>query len=98
MPQIVILKLTKLFKNVNFMKTQIFYEIKFDLKGHPRSYKTTFMPKPFKHIRLLTDLMICMNANIMKIQLNYDLNTTFTYVLMNNVCPCLIYVELGYLT
>ena len=45
----------KLFKNVNIMKTQIFDEIKYDLQGHPRSYKTTFMPKPFEHIRLLTD-------------------------------------------
>ena len=28
------------FKNVNIVKTQIFYKMKFDLKGHPRSYKT----------------------------------------------------------
>ena len=34
--------------NVNIKKTQIFYEIKFDLKGHSRSYKTTFL---FQNLR-----------------------------------------------
>ena len=33
--------------NVNIMKTQIFDKMKDDLKGHPRSYKTTYMPKTF---------------------------------------------------
>ena len=37
------------------MKTQIFLKMKYYLKGHPRSYKTTFMPKSFKYIRLWTD-------------------------------------------
>ena len=32
------------------MKTQIFYKVNYDLKGHPRS-NNTFMPKSFKHIR-----------------------------------------------
>ena len=27
----------------------------YDLKGHPRLYKTTFMPNSFQHIRLWTD-------------------------------------------
>ena len=31
------------------------YEMQYDLKGHPRSYKTTFMPKSLQHIRLWTD-------------------------------------------
>ena len=29
----------KLFKNINFMKTQIFHKMKYDLKGHPRTLK-----------------------------------------------------------
>ena len=29
------------------MKTQMFDKIKYELKGHPRSYKITFMPKFF---------------------------------------------------
>ena len=37
----------KLFKNVKIMKTQTFDKMKYDLKGHPRSYKTTFTPKSF---------------------------------------------------
>ena len=37
------------------MKTQIFDKMEYDLKGHPRVYKTTVMPKSFKHIRLWTD-------------------------------------------
>ena len=32
-----------------------FHKMKYDLKGHPRSYKITFMPKSFLHIRLWTD-------------------------------------------
>ena len=38
--------------------------MKYDLKGHPRSYKTTFMPKSFVSGPIL--IKICMNANIMK--------------------------------
>ena len=30
--------------------------MKYDLKGHSRSYKTTFKPKSFQHIRLWIDL------------------------------------------
>ena len=37
------------------MKLQNFHKMKYDLKGHPRSYMTTFMPKSFQHIRLWTD-------------------------------------------
>ena len=33
--------------NANIMMTQIFHEIRYDLKGHPRSYKTKFMAKFF---------------------------------------------------
>ena len=40
--------------------------MKYDLKGHSRSYKTTFMPKSFWHIRLWTDFD--MNVNVMKTQ------------------------------
>ena len=41
--------------------------MKYDLKVHSRSYKTTFMLKSLFHIRLWTDLIkICINANIMK--------------------------------
>ena len=38
------------------MKTQIFHKMKYDFNGHSRSYKTTFMPKSFQHIRLWTGL------------------------------------------
>ena len=38
--------------------------MKYDLKGLPRSYKTTFMPKSFVSGPIL--IKICMNANIMK--------------------------------
>ena len=31
--------------------------MKYDLKGHPRSYKTTFMPKSCYHICFWTDLL-----------------------------------------
>ena len=49
------------------MKTKILNLIKYDLKGHPTSYKTPFMPKSFYQIRLWTDFDInFMNANIMK--------------------------------
>ena len=41
--------------NANIIKMQIFHKMKYDLKGHPRSYKTTFMLKSFFHIRLWTD-------------------------------------------
>ena len=37
------------------MKTQIFHKMRYDLEGHLNSYKTTYMPKSFKHIRLMTD-------------------------------------------
>ena len=33
--------------NANFIKIYFFYKMKYDLNGHPRSYKTTFMPKSF---------------------------------------------------
>ena len=33
--------------NVNIIKTNFFDNMKYDLKGNPRSYKTTFMPKSF---------------------------------------------------
>ena len=39
--------------NTNIEKTQIFHKMNYDFKGHPRSYKTTFMPK--SNIRLWTD-------------------------------------------
>ena len=39
--------LFKTFRNINNIKTQIFHYIKHDLKGHPISYKTIFMPKSF---------------------------------------------------
>ena len=29
----------------NIMKTKSFNKMTYDLKGHPRLYKTTFMPK-----------------------------------------------------
>ena len=41
--------------NANIMKMQNFQKNKYDLKGHPRSNKTTFMSKSFQHIRLWTD-------------------------------------------
>ena len=37
------------------MKIQYFQEMKHDLKGHLRSYKTPFMSKSFQLIRLWTD-------------------------------------------
>ena len=44
-----------LYKNVNIVKTQIFHKVKYDLKGHPKSQMTTFMPKYFLHICLWAD-------------------------------------------
>ena len=35
--------------------TQFFYKMKYDLKGHIRLYKTTFISKAFYHIRSWTD-------------------------------------------
>ena len=84
---------------MNIMKTKIFHKMKYDIKGHPRSYKTASKPK-----FLFTD-KIWMNANIMKTHffhkiiydLKYhfyvmekfsDLISTLTYVLMENFCPC----------
>ena len=77
--------------------------MKYDLKGHSRSYKTTFMPNHSSTFVYGPIFMkICMNANIMKTQymtLNItfmlwrspsNLNTTFTYVLMDIFCPCLM--------
>ena len=56
----------------DIMKTQFFDKMKYDLKGHPRSYKTTFMQKSFQYIRLWTDFdQICVNANIMKTNLAF---------------------------
>ena len=83
------------------MKMQIFHEIKYDLKGYPRSYKTTFMPKSSSTFLYGPTLVkIGMNANIMKTQ--YDLKCHFyvmekfcdfftlrLYYLMDNFCPCL---------
>ena len=60
------------------MKTQIFDKMKDDLKGHPRSYKTTFMPKTFYSSTFVYGLILmksCMNANIMKTHL--FINVTF---------------------
>ena len=37
------------------METQFFHNMKNYLKGHPRSYKTTFMPQSLQHISLWTD-------------------------------------------
>ena len=37
------------------MKTKIEHKIKYYLKGHPRSYKNTFMPKSLYYIHLWTD-------------------------------------------
>ena len=31
--------ISKLYKNINIMNTQIFHDIKYDLKGHRRSIK-----------------------------------------------------------
>ena len=41
--------LLKIFKNVIIMKPQIFHSMKYDLKGHPKSYKTLFMQNFLAH-------------------------------------------------
>ena len=41
--------------SIYIKKTQIFHKMKYDLKGQPRSYKTTFMPQLLEHIRFWTD-------------------------------------------
>ena len=51
--QYIICLTLNLFKT--FQECQIFHKMQYDLKGHPRSYKTTFMLKSFFHIRLWTD-------------------------------------------
>ena len=48
--------------NVNIKKTQIFYEIKFNLKGHSRSYKTTFL---FQNLLFLWYIS-CVKSNVNK--------------------------------
>ena len=54
--------------------------MQYDLKGHQRSYKTTFMPKSFKPIRLW--MKICMNANIMTtLIINYIMSLLCYWVL-----------------
>ena len=64
--------------NANIMMTQIFHEIRYDLKGHPRSYKTKFMANSSSTFVYGPILMkICMNANFMKTQLN----VTFMFLL-----------------
>jgi hypothetical protein len=51
------------------MKTQFFHKMKYDLKGHPRSYKTTFMQNHSSTFVYGPILMkICMNADIIKMQ------------------------------
>ena len=76
----------KTFKNVNIMKTPIFQSMKHYLKGHLRSYKTTFRlnSSTFVHGPIL--LKIYMNANFMKTQFfpkviyYYDLKCHFYVV------------------
>ena len=49
--------------------------MKYDFKGHPMSYKTTFMPKYFYHIGPIF-MKIYKNADIMKTQF-FFINVTF---------------------
>ena len=92
-----------------------FFKMKYDLKGHPRSYKTTLCQN-YSSTLVYRKILIknCMNANNMKTQYFFhyiiydlkctfmlwrsfvffftlrpsDLNTTLTYVIMDNFCPC----------
>ena len=63
--------------------------MKYDLKGHSRSYKTTLMPKSLQHNRLWTDFdENLQNANIIKTQIFqkiiYDLK--FHFYVMEKFC------------
>ena len=43
------------FQEYQHYEDEIIHKMKYDLKCHPKSYKTTFMPKYFWHIRLWTN-------------------------------------------
>ena len=63
--------LLKLFKNVNFMKTQIFNKIKYDFKDQQRLYKTTYKPNhsgTFVYGSILIKIYMNSNTNIPKTQ------------------------------
>ena len=42
--------------NVNIEKTQIFHQMKYDLKGHSRSHKMTFLFKDTLFLGYISDL------------------------------------------
>ena len=73
------LKIKKLFKNVNIMKTQILHNMKYEIQGHIRPLLCQNPSSTFVYGLIL--MKILMNANIMKIQLFhkivYDLKCHF---------------------
>ena len=73
------LTLLKLFKNVHIMKTWIFHEMKYDLQGHPRSYKTTFIPKSFMCIDIFWWKCVWM---IISGRHNFFLNLYMTWIVI----------------
>ena len=65
------------------MKTQIFHKMKYDLKGHPRSYKTILCQNQSSICVYGPFLVkICMNANIMKTHFFHKCHFYF----MENFC------------
>ena len=64
--------LSKLYVNVNNMKTQIFKKVKYDLQGHWRSEKGTFMLNlSITFIYKQITMKIYINVNLMKTQFFY---------------------------
>ena len=73
------------------MKTNFFHKMKYDLKGHPMSYKTTFMPKcsnSFVYVPIL--IKISMNANILKTQIFQRSNMTCHFYVIEKFCDFLL--------
>ena len=68
------------------MKMHIFLKMNYYLKGHPSSYKTTFMPNLYSTFVYKTILIkICLNANIIETHFSiklymYDLKSCFYFM------------------
>ena len=78
--------------------------MKYDLRGHPMSCKTTFMPKSFNSILIYGPVLmkICMNKNYVMEKFcdfftlrPFDLIITLTYVLMETFVLVLFYSYLN---
>ena len=89
--------------NINIMNTQIFHKVKYDLKGHRRSFQLN----SFQHIHFSTDFnkknseyKLYENVNFFKNEVLLsqfrfsDLITTFSYVLMETFVLVYYFMQL----